>query len=129
MSTGLTDKDILSSGLLAVKHMAMLYNDVASHTDDPKLVQEMSEMINEEHHARIRVFEAMRQRGWYNPKPIDQQQLQQAQQQLMSNQEQQSWDAIPQSPVWQQQPNSPQQPHPWQAQTNWPAMTQNVNRP
>ncbi|MGI6082136.1 MAG: spore coat protein [Limnochordia bacterium] len=129
MSTGLTDKDILSSGLLAIKHMAMLYNDVASQTDDPKLVQEMSEMINEEHHARIRVFEAMRQRGWYNPKPIDQQQLHQAQQQLTSNQGQQSWGVTPQSPVWQQQAQSPQQPPSWQAQTNWPGMTQTANRP
>jgi hypothetical protein len=128
VSTILTEKDLLSSGLLTIKHMAMLYNDVASQTDDPKLAQEMCEMINEEHHARIRVFEAMRQRGWYNPKPIGEQQLRQTQQQLaQTSQNQQSWSGT-QSTAWQQQAST-QQPYAWQGQTPWPGMTQSANRP
>lgn len=118
MSHALTEKDILSSGLLAVKHMTMLYNDVASQTDDPQLVREMCEMINEEHHARIRIFETMRQRGWYNPLPIEEQQLRQAQQKL--TQTSQAWSTT--SPT-QTTTSGWQQP-----QVSWPS-TPSMGRP
>lgn len=78
----LNDKDLLSAGLAAVKHMTEIYNDLASQTDDPQFARELCDMVSEEHNARIRMFEAMRQRGWYNPQIIDEQQLRQAQQKI-----------------------------------------------
>lgn len=134
----LTDKDILSSALLSVKSMTHAYNEAASQTDDPQLVRELCEMISEEHNARMAIFEAMRQRGWYNPQLIDQQQLRQAQQRFgqMSQATTQSWTAPqpqqmgdwrqPGSTQWQQTTGvswpqqSPGSTGTWQASTTWP---------
>jgi hypothetical protein len=78
----ISDKELLSAGLFATKHMAMVYNNTASETDDLQIAGELCQMISDEHTARIRLFEALRQRGWYNTQLIEQQQLQTAQQQL-----------------------------------------------
>lgn len=85
----LSDKDLLSSGLFAVKHMTMIYNELACQTDDHQLARELCDMISEEHNARIRLFETMRQRGWYNPQMIDDQQLRQTQQKIQQQIQQQ----------------------------------------
>lgn len=121
----LSDQDILSSALMSVKHMTEIYNDTASQTDDPQLARELCEMISEEHSARIKMFEVMRQRGWYTTQPIDQQQLRQAQQKLTQmSQTMQQGRGVQQT---QQQTNEWRQPAagPWQASTgvNWQQST------
>lgn len=128
MPNNLSDKDILSAGLLAVKHLTTMYNDAATQTDNAQLVQDLCDMIAEEHRARIALFETMRQRGWYNPQLIDDQQLRQAQQKLVQMSASiQQWSSTgawqPTSSQWQhyQSTAGQQQTTTWQNQPQWSA--------
>ncbi len=80
MAANFNDKEALTSALSSIKHMTMIYNDTATQTDDPQLAKELCSLIDEEHQARIQVYQIMNQNGWYNPELIDEQQLQKAQQ-------------------------------------------------
>lgn len=76
--TTLGDKEILSLMLTQQKHLAEAYNHTASHTDDPELLQTLMNMLADDQKMRLRIYEVMHRRGWYNPKPIEQSQINQA---------------------------------------------------
>lgn len=78
----LSDKEILTDCLASQKHVARDYLACAEHVDDPQLLQVLMNLCAEEQHARLQIYQAMHQRGWYNPQPISPQQVQQAQQQF-----------------------------------------------
>lgn len=80
MTHTLTDKEVLSLLLAQQKHLAEEYNHTASHTDDPQLLQTLTNLMADEHRTRLQIYQAMHQRGWYNPKSIDQNQIEQAKQ-------------------------------------------------
>lgn len=123
----MTEKDILGCALQAQKHLSHLYHATTEHVDDPSLLRELFSLMQEEQELRLQVYQMMHQRGWYSPRPIDDQQLQQAKNQFSSvrtrlqQQFQQGWQ-----PNWQQswqqtQPSSWQQPtgHGWSAQPGY----------
>lgn len=80
MAHQLSDKEILTLLLLQQKVLAEEYNHTANHTDDPALLQTLTQINTEKQQNRLQIYQAMNQRGWYNPQPIDENQLNQAKQ-------------------------------------------------
>lgn len=78
----LSDRDILTDCLASQKHIAHDYLATADHADDPQLLNVLMNLCAEEHQTRLQIYQAMHQRGWYNPQSISPQQVQQAQQQF-----------------------------------------------
>jgi len=78
----LSDRDILTDCLASQKHIAHDYLACANHADDPQLLNVLMNLCAEEHQTRLQIYQAMHQRGWYNPQPVAVQQVQQAQQQF-----------------------------------------------
>jgi spore coat protein F len=110
------EKDVLGSALSSQKHISHAYHAACEHVDDPHLLRELCSLMEEEQELRLQVYQAMHQRGWYNPKTISNQQLQQAKQQFqqMQQQIQQSWpqfSAQPHNSAW-QQASMPTNPNP-----------------
>lgn len=83
----LNDEQALNVAIAAQKHMAHLYNACAEHASDPQMLQELVSLLGEEQELRLQVYQAMNQRGWYNPQPISQQQLDQAKQSFQQKQQ------------------------------------------
>lgn len=119
----LTDKELLSDALLTEKYLAHMVESTASQTDDPSLVAELGRIFTQTEQDRLSVYQAMHQRGWYNPQAIDAQQLQSSLQKLQHVQQsnQSAW----QSPSWQSsaaagsQQQQQQQPWTLSSQGNW----------
>ncbi|MBO8141178.1 MAG: spore coat protein [Firmicutes bacterium] len=88
MTQMLTDKEILTDCLVSQKRLAHDYLACADHTDDPQLLQVLMNLSAEEQQTRLQIFQAMQQRGWYNPQPISPQQVQQAQHNFSQAQQQ-----------------------------------------
>lgn len=84
----MSDKDTLGLLLSLQKFMAAEYDKTASHTDDPALLQTLTNIIAEEQRTRLSIYEAMHQRGWYNPKQIEQSQIDQARQKFQQTSQQ-----------------------------------------
>lgn len=74
------DKEILTACLNSHKDLAHQYLEAANHTDDQQLLHALMSLCQEEQQARLQIYNAMHQRGWYNPAAIDQQQVQKLQQ-------------------------------------------------
>ena len=74
----MNEKDIITSALCSQKHISHAYHAACEHVDDPRLLNELLSIMDDEQKLRLHVYQAMHQRGWYNPQPIDDQQLQQA---------------------------------------------------
>lgn len=73
----LTDKEIMECALTALKHSAHLYHGLSEHTGSAYLLREVSQLLNAKQEMRLAVFQAMNERGWYNPRLIAPDQLQQ----------------------------------------------------
>lgn len=73
----LTDKDVMDCALTSLKHLSHVYHGLSEHVGNAYLLREVSQIMNEKQELRLRVFQAMNQRGWYNPRLIDNQQIQQ----------------------------------------------------
>lgn len=73
----MTDKDVLGCALATIKHQAHLYHGLCEHTGNAQLLQEISNLLFEKQKQRLKIFQAMNARGWYNPQLIASDQLQQ----------------------------------------------------
>lgn len=74
----ISDRELLTSSLTAHKHQAEQYLSTADHSASPGFLQLLMDLCSQEQQSRLQVYHAMNQRGWYNPKSMDQQQMQQA---------------------------------------------------
>lgn len=125
----LNDKDAMTTALAMLKQQAHNYHSLTDHTGDMSFLREISSLWQQKQEQRLRVFEAMNQRGWYNPQLISNQQLQQEQNKMTSQQQQlqqqfqgqgQTFSHGMQSSRQQWQPSISQQSNmPNTQQTNW----------
>lgn len=84
----MNDKDILGSVLTDLKHTSHCYHSLGEQTGNVGFLKEVCSILQEKEEQRIRVFQAMNQRGWYNPQLINNEQLQQAKSKATSTQQQ-----------------------------------------
>lgn len=84
----MSDKDVLGSALTILKHQSHMYHGLSEQTGNLAFLREVSSLMQEKQEQRLRVFQAMNQRGWYNPQLISNQQLQQHKSQTASQQRQ-----------------------------------------
>lgn len=82
MKQQLTDRDVMNSALTALKHLSHVYHGLSEHIGNPMFLQEVSALMNDKQSMRLRVFQEMNQRGWYNPQLIGNPQLQQHKQHM-----------------------------------------------
>lgn len=78
----MTDKDVMNCALTALKHMSHVYHGLSEHTGSSVLLGDIATLMNEKQALRLKVFQAMNQRGWYNPQLISPPQIEQHKQQM-----------------------------------------------
>lgn len=78
----MTDRDLMNGALTALKHQSHVYHGLTEHTANEALLREISSLLSEKQTMRLRVFEAMNRRGWYNPQLISTTQIEQHKQQM-----------------------------------------------
>lgn len=101
----MTDRDLMNGALTALKHQSHVYHGLTEHTANEGLLREISTLLSEKQAMRLRVFEAMNRRGWYNPQLISQAQLEQHKQQMNQTLQQlQQGSVQQQTPLQQPQP-------------------------
>lgn len=78
----MTDRDVMNCALTALKHMSHVYHGLSEHTGSSALLSDIATLMNEKQTMRLKVFQAMNQRGWYNPELIHPPQIEQHKQQM-----------------------------------------------
>ncbi len=76
----LSPKDILHDCISCEKHLTHLYNDGANETVNAQLRQDMLNILMDEHNIEGSLFDFMQQRGMYQVKQANPQDITQAQQ-------------------------------------------------
>jgi len=74
----LNDKDLMTSVLTELKHMADALNTSILEASSEELRRDYLNILTDVYNAQKQVFDAMAQRGWYQPKPAQPQDIQQA---------------------------------------------------
>lgn len=72
----LTDKDIAQDLLNAQKMSTQTYNTLAYESSNENLKRDVLNILHEEHLMHTQVFNYMNQRGWYEPRPADRNDIQ-----------------------------------------------------
>ena len=72
------DKEHLTNSLMAQKLITDNYNTFANECANPGLRTEFLKILNEEHQIQFDIFSEMQSRGWYQVKPADQTQINEA---------------------------------------------------
>ncbi len=67
----LTDKDIAQDLLNAQKMSMQTFNTLAYESSNESLKRDVLSILQEEHLMHSQVFNYMNQRGWYEPRPAD----------------------------------------------------------
>ncbi|KXS37738.1 Coat F domain-containing protein [Candidatus Frackibacter sp. WG12] len=67
MPQNITDKDILNDMLMTEKYVSNSYENSVLESANPQLRQALQHIQKEEQQHAEQVFNAMQQRGWYNP--------------------------------------------------------------
>lgn len=117
----MNDREVTNAALATIKHLSHLYHGLSEHTANEALLREATSLMTEKQNMRLRVFQAMNQRGWYNPQLISPTQVQQHRQQMhQAFHELQHSLTHSQSALtgWQQ---------PFQSQAGLPSATQHVS--
>lgn len=78
----MTDRDVMNCALTALKHMSHVYHGLSEHTGSSVLLSDVAALMNEKQTLRLKVFQAMNQRGWYNPELIGTPQIEQHKQKM-----------------------------------------------
>lgn len=68
----ISDREILADILLSQKQMTDLYNLSAGKCSAGTLQSDMLDILREEHNIRAKVYEEMEKRGFVNPAPAGQ---------------------------------------------------------
>lgn len=83
---GYGDKEIMNDALMSQKFLTDDYNVFANECVCPELRNDFMSILNEEHQIQSDVFSEMQKRGWYQPKPAQQQMIDQAKQKFSNMQ-------------------------------------------
>ncbi len=78
----MTDKDILADFLSSQKHIASSYNTYAGECEHTNLRDAFLCVLEDEHKIQTEIFQEMSNRGWYQVKAAEQQQIDQLKQQF-----------------------------------------------
>jgi spore coat protein CotF len=71
MPSSLTDKEMLNDTLNSQKLIENNYNTFANECVNPQLRDDFINILREEHDLAFNVFQEMSQRGWYQTKSAD----------------------------------------------------------
>lgn len=82
----ITDQDIAQTMLKDEKFMCNLINNSILEASNDNLRRDWSTCMQNTQQMQKKVFDAMNQKGWYQPAKADMQQISQAQNQFSSNQ-------------------------------------------
>ena len=72
------DKEHLSNSLIAQKLITGNYSTFANECANPQLRDEFLRILTDEHRIQAEIFCEMQNRGWYQVKPADQMQINEA---------------------------------------------------
>jgi spore coat protein CotF len=71
MTSPLTDKEMLQDTLNSQKMIEYNYNTFANECVNPQLRNDFMNILRDEHDIAFNVFQEMSQRGWYQTKAAD----------------------------------------------------------
>jgi spore coat protein CotF len=74
----MNDRDRINDVLSSVKQMTVGYTIGLNEMQNPKLHQDIQNILNDTHLMQKQIFDAMFQKGWYKMKAADQQEITQA---------------------------------------------------
>ena len=66
-NTSSVEKDKLNDILTTQKYLSTMYNTAANEADCSALHNELLNILKEEHEMEHKLYDAMKQRGWYSP--------------------------------------------------------------
>jgi len=74
----MNERDRINDVLSSVKQMTVGYTIGLNEMQNPKLHQDIRNILNDTHLMQQQIFDAMFQKGWYKMKAADQQEITQA---------------------------------------------------
>lgn len=79
-SKQMSDVEMMNDSIASQKLISSSYDTYANECATPNLRDEFLNILKDEHQIQAEIFTEMQKRGWYQIKPADQQQVQQAKQ-------------------------------------------------
>lgn len=74
------DQEMVNDSIASQKLISDTYNTYANECATPNLRDEFMNILKDEHQIQAELFTEAQKRGWYQVKPADDQQIQQAKQ-------------------------------------------------
>lgn len=74
----LSEQDIMTDALNTEKLSITSYGSYLAEATCPQLRQELNQIINDNQQVQYEIFDQMRQRGWYQTKNVQMNEVQQA---------------------------------------------------
>lgn len=75
---GMNDRDLINDILSYEKYLTGGYNTGLNEMQNPKLHQDVQNILNDVHGMQLQLFDLMFQKGWYKMKAADKQEISQA---------------------------------------------------
>lgn len=75
-----SEKELMNDLLMSEKQLSGAYNTYVAEASTPELVNKLQQGLQNSQQCHRKVFDAMRQKGWYNPKSASPQDIQSAKQ-------------------------------------------------
>ncbi len=79
-SASLPEKELMTDVLSSQKFVTDSYNTYTNECATPNVRNEFMQILQEEHQIQAEVFDALKNRGWYQTPAADQQKVQQTKQ-------------------------------------------------
>ena len=79
-TTPMGDKEMITDSLSSQKFVTSGYNTFANECVNPSLRNDFMNILKEEHQIQSELFSEMQNRGWYQVKPADQNDINMAKQ-------------------------------------------------
>lgn len=77
-NANLSERELLNDALATEKQLLHAYSTYIAEASCQNLRQEMSKIITDTHQMQFELYNAMQQKGWYNQKNAELQEVQQA---------------------------------------------------
>ena len=81
----LSEKDMMEDGLCSQKQVATAYNAGAGECANEQLRSAFVAILADEQDLGAKIFDAMRERGWYQPQEAEESQIASVKQKFMNN--------------------------------------------
>ncbi|HBQ46486.1 MAG TPA: spore coat protein [Ruminococcaceae bacterium] len=79
------EKEMMNDVLSSEKYLTELYNTNANECATPNVRDGFLQILSEEHQIQADIFDAMKQRGWYQTPAAEQQKIQQTKQKYQAS--------------------------------------------